>query len=97
MEAGSVHLGSLLETLDTRISTFAAGKAKMEPKEEKSEIWRHVVIMDPTAPRGSWPLGRVLEAFHDKKGFVRSVRLQTKSSVIERPVTKLCLLHENEG
>lgn len=53
-----------------------------------------VVIMDATAPRGSWPLGRVLEAFRDKKGLVRSVRLQTKSNVIERPVTKLCLLHE---
>lgn len=56
-----------------------------------------VVIMDPTAPRGSWPLGRVLEAFQDKKGFVRSVSLQTKSSVIQRPVTKLCLLLEAAG
>ena len=54
-----------------------------------------VIIMDPTAPRGSWPLGRVLEAFHDKRGFARSVRLQTKMSIIERPVTKLCLLHES--
>lgn len=53
-----------------------------------------VIIMDPTAPRGSWPLARVLEAFHDDKGLVRSVRLQTKSNIIERPVTKLCLLHE---
>ncbi|KAK0139489.1 hypothetical protein N1851_023681 [Merluccius polli] len=53
-----------------------------------------VVIMDTTAPRGSWPLGKVLESFRDKRGLVRSVRLQTKSSVIERPVTKLCLLHE---
>lgn len=56
-----------------------------------------VVIMDPTAPRGSWPLGRVLEAFRDQKGFVRSVSLQTKSSVIQRPVTKLCLLIEAAG
>ena len=53
-----------------------------------------VVIMDTTAPRGSWPLGKVLEAFRDKRGLVRSVRLQTKSSVIERPVTRLCLLYE---
>lgn len=55
------------------------------------------VIMDPSTPRGPWPLGRVLKAFHDKKGLVRSVRLQTKASVIERPVTKLCLLHKPTG
>ncbi len=55
-----------------------------------------VAIMDSTAPRGSWPLGRVLETFPDKKGLVRSVRLQTKTSVIDRPVAKLCFLHESE-
>ena len=53
-----------------------------------------VIIMDPTAPRGSWPLGRVLEAFHDNRGLARSVCLQTKTSIIEWPVTKLCLMYE---
>lgn len=52
------------------------------------------VIMDASAPRGSWPLGKVLEVFPDKGGLVHSVKLQTKSNVVERPVTKLCLLHE---
>lgn len=53
-----------------------------------------VVIMDPSAPRGSWPLGKVLEVFPDKSGLVRSVNLQTKNNVIKRPITKLCLLQE---
>lgn len=53
-----------------------------------------VVIMDSSAPRGSWPLGKVLEVFPDKRGLVRSVKLQTKSNTIERPVTKLCLIQE---
>lgn len=53
-----------------------------------------VVVMDSTAPRGSWVLGRILQTFADKKGFVRSVRLQTKANVIERPVTKISLLCE---
>lgn len=52
-----------------------------------------VVIMDSSAPRGSWPLGKVLEVFPSKHGLVRSVRLQTKTNIMERPVTKLCLLH----
>lgn len=53
-----------------------------------------VVVMDASAPRGSWPLARVLEVFPDKQGLVRSVKLQTKSNIIERPVTKLCLVYE---
>lgn len=53
-----------------------------------------VVIMDSSAPRGSWLLGKVLEVFADKRGLVRSVKLQTKTNIIERPVTKLCLLQE---
>ncbi len=54
-----------------------------------------VAIMDSMAPSGSWPLGRVLETFPDKKGLVRSVRLQTKTNVIDRPVAKLCFLHKS--
>lgn len=53
-----------------------------------------VAIMDSSAPRGSWPLGKILEVFPDKQGLVRSVRLQTKANIIERPVTKLCLVQE---
>lgn len=52
-----------------------------------------VVIIDASAPRGSWPLSRILEVFPDKQGLVRSVKLQTKNNIIERPVTKLCLIH----
>lgn len=54
------------------------------------------MIMDSSAPRGSWMLGRVREAFPDKRGLVRVVRLKTKTSIIERPVTKICLLNEVE-
>ena len=52
------------------------------------------MVMDSSAPRGSWPVGKILEVFTDKQGHVRSVRLQTKSNVVERPVTKLCFVHE---
>lgn len=53
-----------------------------------------VLIADATAPRGSWMMAKVLEARPDAKGLVRTVRLQTRTSVLERPVTKLCLLLE---
>lgn len=54
------------------------------------------MVIDCAAPRGSWPLGRVLETFSDTNGLVRSVRLQTKTNILERPVTKLCLLLEDK-
>ncbi len=64
-------------------------------KERQSFIPGYIVlVLDPTAPRGSWPLGRVLETFPDDKGLVRTVKIKTKSSVLERPVGKICLLLE---
>lgn len=53
-----------------------------------------VVVVDSKEPRGSWILGRILQTFPDRKGLVHSVHLQTKTSIIERPVTKICLLCE---
>ncbi|XP_061159982.1 uncharacterized protein LOC133170834 [Syngnathus typhle] len=51
-----------------------------------------VVIADPTAPRGSWVIGRVIEAIADYKGLVRSVRLQTRTNQLLRPISKIYLL-----
>lgn len=55
-----------------------------------------VLLMDSTAPRNSWMMGRVLETFPDRKGFVRQIRIKTKTSVLDRPVSKVCLLLEAE-
>lgn len=51
-----------------------------------------VLVVDQSAPRGSWPLARVLEVNKGRDGYVRSVKLKTKSSILTRPVNKLCLL-----
>lgn len=53
-----------------------------------------VVVMDQTAPRGSWLMGRVTKAYPDKKGLVRAVQLKTKTGLLERPIAKLFLLQE---
>lgn len=53
-----------------------------------------VVIVDDSAPRNSWVLGRILKTLPGSKGLVRSVLVQTKTSVLRRPVNKLCLLLE---
>ncbi|KAK0141947.1 hypothetical protein N1851_020380 [Merluccius polli] len=72
-------------------------RQKWNDRKENLKQGYIVIIMDPTAPRGSWPFARVLETYPDKWGLVRSVRLQTKNNKIERPVAKLCLLHEASG
>jgi len=64
-------------------------------KDKRSFIIGDIVIVaDSTAPRGSWLLGKVLQTFPDSQGLVRSVKIQTKYNILERPVTKICLLRE---
>ena len=55
-----------------------------------------VLIVDETAPRSSWSMGRIIEAVKDRKGFVRRVRVKTQTNELERPITKVCLLLEAE-
>ena len=53
-----------------------------------------VIIVDDTAPRSSWLMGRVVKALPGPGGLVRSVLVKTKSSILQRPIDKLCLLLE---
>lgn len=53
-----------------------------------------VLIVDSSAPRNSWLIGKIVKIMPDSKGTVRSVCVQTKTSTLERPITKICLLEE---
>ena len=53
-----------------------------------------VLVVDSSAPRGSWLLGRVREVYPDRNGFIRNVSLRTKSSTLVRPVSKLVMILE---
>lgn len=55
-----------------------------------------VIIIDDSAPRNSWPLGKIVETTLDKKGLVRSLRIKTKTGYLTRPINKVCLLQEAE-
>ncbi|XP_072171548.1 uncharacterized protein [Diadema setosum] len=50
-----------------------------------------VLIVDDQ-PRNKWLMGRVMETFPGKDNLVRSVRVKHSRGILERPVTKLCLL-----
>jgi len=51
-----------------------------------------VLVYDEHAPRGKWPLGRVVEAYPDKQGDVRQVLVRTSTGNVKRPISKLFLV-----
>lgn len=55
-----------------------------------------VLLVDDCAPRNSWIMGRITEVFPDKMGHVRRVRIKTKTNILDRPITKICLLVGSE-
>ena len=55
-----------------------------------------VMILDEKLPRGTWPLGRVVEVVKSCDNSVRSVKLMTENGLFHRPVNKLCVLLESD-
>ncbi|KAK0138800.1 hypothetical protein N1851_024662 [Merluccius polli] len=53
-----------------------------------------VLLVDSSSPRNSWLMGKVVETLPDASGTVRRVKIKTRTSTLERPVNKLCLLEE---
>ena len=56
------------------------------------EVGDVVLIISPDTQRGQWPLGRVLEVCRGRDGHVRAAKVQTGSSSVLRPISKLCPL-----
>ncbi|XP_077982843.1 uncharacterized protein LOC144437710 [Glandiceps talaboti] len=57
---------------------------------EKNDI----VLVADNSPRNQWQMGRVVDVFPDEKGLVRIARVKMGTSVLERPITKLCVILE---
>nr|XP_055074289.1 uncharacterized protein LOC129453915 [Misgurnus anguillicaudatus] len=72
----------------------------LQERQKWNNIYRNfavgdvVLILDESAPRNSWPIGRITKAMADSKGFVRRVHIKTQTSELERPINKICLLME---
>ncbi|XP_071491771.1 uncharacterized protein [Diadema antillarum] len=56
-----------------------------------------VLVGDDHAPRGQWPLGKVVEVYPGKDGLVRQVEIKVGSRFLKRPISKLCLLEAVDG
>ncbi|XP_069983718.1 uncharacterized protein [Penaeus vannamei] len=71
-------------------------RQKWTTRQRNLKVGDIVLSLDNKLPRGSWPLGRVLEVISDADGHVRSARLKTASGEYLRPISNMCLLLENE-
>ena len=71
-------------------------RQKWNTKRRNFQCGDVALVVDPTAPRGSWVVGRIIEVFPDQKGLVRTVSIKTQSSIMKRPITKLCLILEGD-
>ena len=61
--------------------------------ERNFQVGDIVLIADEKPPIGLWPLGRNVDMKTNRNdGFVRSVMLKTRPTILERPIDKLVLL-----
>ncbi|XP_046608758.1 uncharacterized protein LOC124299539 [Neodiprion virginianus] len=51
-----------------------------------------VLVKNENLPPSVWPLAKVIEVHPGTDGLVRVVTVKTKSSVLKRPIVKLCVL-----
>ena len=72
-------------------------RAKWMKPRRSLEIGDLVLIADENVHRGKWPLGKVVDVFRGKDGYVRSAKVQTSLTVLTRPVTKSCFLEGQRG
>ncbi len=69
-------------------------RSKWLSEERDLEIDDVCLLVDHNAPRGQWPLARVIEVMPGRDGRVRTVKVKTASGELVRPVSQICLLEE---
>ena len=60
---------------------------------EKGDL---VLIVDDRAARNYWSMARVIDTYPDAGGNVRSVKVTTGTTTLDRPIHKLVLILEKE-
>ena len=56
-----------------------------------------VIVSDPSALRGKWSIGRVLEVHPGPDGGVKNVEVKTSTGMYSRSITKIAVIHPAEG
>ncbi|XP_068203532.1 uncharacterized protein [Palaemon carinicauda] len=71
-------------------------RQKWTVQRRETQVGDIMLNTDERLPRGSWPLGRVLEVTRDSDNRVRQAKIKTECGLYLLPVQKMCLLLEIE-
>lgn len=67
-------------------------RKKWRREKENVKIGQLVLVKDENQPPASWKLARIRTVFPGKDGLVRNVEIETQTSVLRRPIQKICVL-----
>ncbi|XP_055605500.1 uncharacterized protein LOC129753678 [Uranotaenia lowii] len=67
-------------------------RSKWYTPAKKIAVGDIVIMVDPSAPRNSWPKGRVIGTVPSKDGQVRKATVQTVHGIYERPAVRLAVI-----
>lgn len=95
MATSTVPRRRVLASLDQGVPPFITGTAEMEHGKEEFVVNEIVLLLDDKTPRSSWPLGRVIEVYTNRRD--GSVKLKTRTTELIRPVNKITLLEGAEA
>ena len=70
-------------------------RKKWNLSQRSFEIGDIVLVVNERTSRNLWPLAHVIDITPDSVGAVRSVKVKTATSTLERPIVKLVILLEN--
>ena len=65
-----------------------SSKKKWYQSQKNLQIGDIVLLVSSENPRAHWPLGKVIEVYVGKDGYVRSVKLQVSDKQFVRPIVK---------
>lgn len=95
METIAIPLGSILDSMEKRVSSKPPRSKWNEQRPDLSE-GDVILVKDSEVHSNSWPLGRIVEAIKSEDHKVRKVKIAIYRSghvkVILRPINKLVMI-----
>ena len=73
-----------------------SGRRTWRKEQPDASVGDVVIVVCEGAPRGRWPLGRIVDVRKGRDGHIRVVKVQSEGTILTRPITKLCPLIKTE-
>ncbi|XP_059045303.1 uncharacterized protein LOC131841083 [Achroia grisella] len=74
------------------LPTLIPRRSPGQNREQTVTVGDMVLIVDPSLPRGTWPLGRIATVFPGRDGIVRVAEVSTSGGILRRPLKRLVKL-----